>query len=244
MRISKNGGSLKRKMPPLLVLLTTALLTFTGITAARYVMQSRQSGIVEAEKFYFTSDLLKEQAEEAIYYIDPKTIEFTVKLFNFEDSKRITAEEIQFSAVVEGGGGGVSSSLSGGTKTEQSITAIPEAGKSEIKVTVTSSSPFEKILTAKFLLARGNRYIVEDAAGYTAAALTITCTDSGKTISLTLPAGVIPDATDGRVKASGGGYTYTVPGPGVYSLVLLKSDPQKDISKGDTDFADAIQFTD
>ena len=39
------------------------MLSLAGIAAARYMKQESQSGVVEAQTFYFTSDLLKEDGE-------------------------------------------------------------------------------------------------------------------------------------------------------------------------------------
>ena len=71
----------KRTKLPLRTLLVCgglglALLAGAGVTAARYVMQNRQSGVMTAEEFYFTSDLLREPSETALYYIDPKAETF------------------------------------------------------------------------------------------------------------------------------------------------------------------------
>ena len=78
----------KRTKLPLRTLLVCgglglALLAGAGVTAARYVMQNRQSGVMTAEEFYFTSDLLREPSETALYYIDPKAETFSFHLFNY-----------------------------------------------------------------------------------------------------------------------------------------------------------------
>ena len=89
----------KRTKLPLRTLLVCgglglALLAGAGVTAARYVMQNRQSGVMTAEEFYFTSDLLREPSETALYYIDPKAETFSFHLFNYADSQRTTPQAI------------------------------------------------------------------------------------------------------------------------------------------------------
>ena len=52
----------RKRQRAALMLITAAgiMLSLAGIAAARYMKQESQSGVVEAQTFYFTSDLLKE----------------------------------------------------------------------------------------------------------------------------------------------------------------------------------------
>ena len=246
MKVFQSGEENKRRLLPLLVLLVSILLlSFTGFTAARYVLQQQRDGVAAAQNFYFTSDLLKDESENASYYIDPKAANFTVHLYNFADSKRTTAKTIRYAITTDNAAitDSASGSLTGNNQNTGTITITPNEGASTVTITVTSS-PYKKVLKATFTLALGNRYTVEDASGNTAAVLTMTCTDDAKNIPLTLPSGVIPDATDTRVTLPADGeYLFTSPGEGVYSLVLLKSTPAVSLSRTETAFADTINIT-
>ena len=135
-----------------------------------------------------------------------------------------------------------SSTLSGGVSSTKTIVVEPTAAY--FTVTVTSQSPYVKVLSATFERASGNRYCVEDAAGNIAAVLTVTCTEGGRAVFLKLPSGVVPDATDSRVAASAdGSYTFTPAEPGAYSIVLLKSDKATSLAKEDTSFTDKIEVS-
>ena len=235
----------KRRLLTLLLIAVLALsLLFAGITAARYVLQQRESGIADAQNFYFTSDLLMEPSDTARYYIDPGSGSFDITLFNSADSQRITSADIPFKVAVTGGtASSVSGTLTGGHSASALLTVTPDANASEITVTVSTSAPFVKTLSASFVPALGNVYTIQDTSGDTAAVLTMTCTDSAKEMILTLPAGIIPDATDHRVSASsGGGYIFHSPGYGIYSLTLLKSDTSVALAGSNVPFAGTIDL--
>lgn len=92
-----------------IILALTAALTFAGVTSARYISQLKQNEIAEAANFHFSSDLLREKTsqdsatEGPVYYIDPKTTDFNVKLYNFADTTRVTSSDIKYTLSVTGG---------------------------------------------------------------------------------------------------------------------------------------------
>lgn len=230
------------------------MLLFAGMAAARYMKQERQSGVVEAQTFYFTSDLLKEDETAATFFIDPMAESFKFELCNFADPERITSEDITYRVSVTGGTVEGSSDvfegiIKAGAGSAVPISVIPavKPGNSggvreleEIKVVAESVLPYRKTLAGVFKRQMGNQYMVEDETGHNAAVLTMVCADGAKDISVTLPLGVIPDEADSRVT----GYeenkcTFHSPGYGIYSLVLLKSDTALKL-EGQGSFADTI----
>ena len=246
----------KRRLLILILLFAAVLLSFAGVTAARYIQYQETGGLAQAPNFYFTSNLLREKgADETIakYYIDPQSSSFAIQLMNYADSQRYTAKDIQYTVAVDGGsaeiqdGAADKQTLAGGEAhtAEIVVTRAEASADSPITVTVSSSKPYAKTLTAQFIPALGNHYSREDEMGNTAAVLTMTCTDGEKEIPLTLPEGVIPDATDHRVSknATGNSYTFAAPGQGVYALVLLKTEKKNDLSCESTAFADKITIT-
>lgn len=237
----QDKNKVKRVSLPMLVV--SIVLLIVGIAAAGYIMSNRQSGIIAAKNFYFSSDLLKEDSESAVYYLDNQTDSFVIKLYNYEDPKRRTQADIGYKITVVGGDTDHSSTgtLTAGEAGEASITVKPTA--KSITVTAQATSPYKKTIKAVFSMESGKRFTVDDAQGKTAAVLTMVCTDysaAAKTVDLTLPSGVIPDDTDSNISKSGSGYTYTFPKNGVYSLVLLKSDKTKILKKDGGSFNDKI----
>lgn len=233
----------RRRLLPIVALVTAAaLLAFAGIAVARYLLQQEQDGLATATDFYFTSDYLKESSEGATYFIDPQTESFEIVLSNSADAQRTTKENISYkvsatdAAVISESG-----TLAGGSPSTTKLTVKPQ-DKDTFTVTAESTSPYAKKLTATFTLAKGNHYTVEDAPNNTAAVLTITCADSGGPVTIELPAGVVPDTTDGRVSKAGSAWTFAPSGSGVYSLVLLKSNTSLNLAGGDN-FGDKITLS-
>lgn len=217
------------------IIILGILAAFAGVTAARYVMQRTNQGIIAAQDFYFTSDFLKEESDKALYFIDPK-MPVTIHLYNSEDSLRTTPGEIRYQVAVTGGtctdpSKGVIGSSS---KPEVSdLTIEPDEAAQSVTVTVTSTTPYKKVLTAEFKIEKGNAVVIEDNAGSRAAVLTMTCADDAKTIEIALPAGVIPDQTNDNVisfDTSGRICSFHSPGYGMYSLILFKSAPGQELS--------------
>lgn len=243
MKQSETGAPRWGRWLAVLAILAAAL-SFAGVTVARYALQQEKSGVAEPQNFYFTSDFLREETENARYYIDPLSGSFQVELFNWADGERVSSGEIKYE--VSARGAGVSANpengiLAGGAANTARLTVSPHADAKSVTVTVTALSPYTKTLSADFELGLGNRYAVEDKTGNTAGVLTMTCTDASKDVHLSLPGGVVPDNTDDRVSAgAAGGYIFRSPGHGVYSLVLLKTDPGRDLSIPETAFASEI----
>lgn len=233
------------------------LVILTGITMARYMTKHSQSGLLEAENFYFTSDFLKEETENAEYFIDPLKDSISVKLFNSADSQRTASTAVSYEVTADQGtvaaGQSMGSIAPGTSKTGAADSAdvtillkpLAAGERDQVTVTARSTSPYRKTLKAKFTREKGNAYYVEDSAGDTAAVLTMTCADSEKDITVKLPAEVIPDATDSRVSGYDGGtgtFLFRSPGYGVYSVVLLKSNPDSSLVQEGT-FAEEIVIT-
>lgn len=224
----KDRSNTDSRRPVLMAVAAAAVLLLAGLVAARYMTRQSQSGILYAQEFYFTSNFLAEDGKD--YSIDPQAGTFEIQLYNFADSKRVTAEDIKYKVSVSSGGSAdkTEGTLTKGSKRTETVTVTPDAGEEEITVTVKSEAPYEKTLTATFHLQAGNSYTVENKAGDMAAVLTLICTDftPGRKVTLKLPEGVVPDAADDNVSASGGNYIYTFPDNGIYAVVLLKSAPE------------------
>lgn len=243
----------KRHLLVLVLLAAAALLSFAGVTAARYIQYQETGGVAQAPNFYFISDLLREKGADetqAVYYIDPQSKSFTITLSNSADSERHTTKDIVYTVEVtngssqaEGSAAGGSYTLAGNTASTAKIVVTPFDDTSPVSVTVTSSKPYVKTLTAQFIPALGNHYSIEDKVGNTAAALTMTCTDDTKEITISLPDEVIPDATNSRVSLTNGSYVFRSPDQGIYTLVLLKKDKSIDLTCESVTFADHISIS-
>lgn len=226
---------------PLYMIIILVVMIFMSIVVAFYIMEDKKSSVIDAKKFYFSSDLLKEETENAKYYIDPKADTISFDLYNYADSKRVSEVDIDYKIEVIGGiiGGSDTGKLLLADK-KNTINITPK--ENIVVVTATSTKPYEKILAATFTKRLGNQYEIDDKVGNTAAVLTMICVDNAKEIRIKLPDNVLPDVNDSRVITydnTNKQCIYQSPGNGVYSLVLLKKDKNKKLSASG-DFADMI----
>lgn len=229
---------------PLYMIIILAVMIFMSIVVAFYIMEDKKSSVIDAKKFYFSSDLLKEETKKANYYIDPMANSISFDLYNYADSKRVSAVDIEYS--IEVNGGHIVGSEPGKLSTsDKKNTIYINPIENSMIVTVTSTKPYEKKLMATFNKGLGNQYEIDDKSGNTAAVLTMTCVDDAKDITIELPNTVLPDVNDDRVSNydnTNGQCTYRSSGKGVYSLVLLKKDKSKQLSASG-DFANMITIS-
>lgn len=218
------------------------LLGFAGIGMARYVMEKNKAEIAAAENFYFTSNLLKEDAaENTILYVDPSKASFTVNLYNYADEQRKTASDIEYTVTVANGSSNPNSGTIAKDSEKAEITITPTDKSKDVIVTATSTSPYKKELKATFKISLGNQYTIEDTVGNTAAILMMTFTGSGGDVTLELPNTVIPDENNPNISKVDGNWKFNVAQDGIYSLILLKQNQTLNLS-GNGAFADSIQI--
>lgn len=235
---------MQKPIKPAILILLVSVLVMAGITVASYIMTKQESGVVEADKFYFTSNLLKDKSENAIYFVDPKNTNFNVELYNYADAKRKTAGAIEYKVTVDNGTADPSTGTIMQDVGKQNIKITPINNNGNVTVTAVSTSPYKTELQAKFMMECGNDYTVSDSSGKKAAVLTMICKDASKPITISLPAGVMPDSNDNRVMKSGTDYIFTSPGYGVYSITLLKTKTNLNLSTAtEQHFADQITIT-
>lgn len=218
------------------------LLGFAGIGMARYVMEKNKAEIAAAENFYFTSNLLKEDAaENTILYVDPSKASFTVNLYNYADEQRKTASDIEYTVTVANGSSNPASGIIAKDSDKAEITITPTDKSKDVIVTATSTSPYKKELKATFKISLGNQYTIEDTVGNTAAVLMMTFTGSGGDVTLELPNTVIPDENNPNISKVDGNWKFNVAQDGIYSLILLKQNQTLNLS-GNGVFANSIKI--
>ena len=154
-----SAGKKKNKRTPILtalLLLMVCAATFGGFTVARYALsQTGKSGLASAEEFYFTSDLLKE--EGASYDVYNWGDGIPIQLKNYEDSLRYNMKEISYTVtcvpecmVTDNGNTTNGNKILGGNANSIEIKVKPtDLTKTQITVTVETSSPYKKTLKAR-----------------------------------------------------------------------------------------------
>lgn len=238
----RRGG--KRLLPrkrrnvvgPLCVAVLAAMAMAVGVgTAAKYVKQSQYDlGAAEPAAFYFSSDVLRPESENASYPISDWSGGIPIMLNNYEDPMRWSAVDITYQIECKNGsiasdtGGGT---LKGGGAESATVTVTPDDGAGEVTVTATTTAPYAKTLTGVFLLTpedtgtyavrsyaafalmppADGSYAVQDFAGSPTAELILMGGKSRRELTITWPGGELAaDETNGQFvidRPTGGGYS-------------------------------------
>lgn len=149
-----------------------AVLMIAGLSA-KYILEHKKSAELTSSNFYFMSDYLK--PDQTSYDMNDWSDGFDIQLFNYdiEDDKKVSDDEIKYSVSITGNWNYTDEhhgTLSPGTsdkKNKQTIHIQPgnTAQKGdEITVTVTTTAPYKKTISAKFTAISNNRpdYTIKD----------------------------------------------------------------------------------
>lgn len=221
------------------------ILCFAPSFAKYITTQGRQSKL-DSDHFYFSSDYLSESAipEHKIY---GDSVSFEIR--NFIDSLRTNVADIEYT--VSAGDGTLSSNggtLIGGTKNCAKITLTysGEEAEKEITVTVTSSSPYVKVLQAKFVFTKPVlRYEITDSVGSYYAELYIYTGDTAQTVTVNWDkAKLLIDETNdfvfGNLTAGKNAASIDIPAHTTIKIAFFKTDITKDYSYALTKFDGTI----
>lgn len=229
---------MKRKLRPRLFLcsgLFAAAALITGVTLGRYVQKWQSDpNLAGAKAFYFTSDLLAEDAKTYSLYSWGDGI--TIKLQNFEDTKRYTASDIIYEVTATSGTvedvnhGKIAGKAAAAAN---SVIIHPESGAATVTVTASSTSPYKKTLSATFTLKEtaNPRFQIADSSGDPTAELIIKGANTKQTFQLSWdPEQYVPDRTNPLITFDSSGVntgTITINASGSCSILLFKKDPFK-----------------
>lgn len=167
---------------------------------AKYVHQESEKKAPIAEKFYFTSDFLRQNGKD--YTLASNTKQLEIELRNYEDDLRSSDSDIKYRYVVKKDGtqiqtdtGTISKKTDSGNKVQITINNL-KAGK--YTVTATAESPFQKTLSASFTIPEESKdlnYKVSDSQQSAYASLQISTDAYDGAIKIQWPSGLIPDST-------------------------------------------------
>lgn len=246
----KSGGSKKRRLLSAFSLsAAVVLLSFAGLTAARYVLKQEKKGVAAPQSFYFTSDLLREGG--ATYELSDWGTGIPIQLRNYEDTLRVTQGGISYTVeyTTDNGStvkGAAEGSLTGPIAARDKLLVIPNETAKEVTVTVTAAAPYSRVLWATFK-ATGTlqpQYQVLDSPGEPTATLLVTGGPRTKIFPITYPAGLSLDRTNQALIFTDSSVTLNVEASASYSILLFKEDPYQDYSVAKRDIiADSISLT-
>lgn len=201
-----------------LVVACIAVLSIGTATLSRYVQKSEDQQVATPVNFYFESDYLKEGGATYTVY----TGSVNIKIAN-HDGLNITNDTISYT--IEGTGDTGTQTLNGGLENSADYTLSGEKGETK-KVTVTSSYPYAKTLSATFLFqdpGENTVYKVTDQGYY----LTLDLYTGAKADAITInyDADLAPDNTNELMSGWTSGTNGTLSGlsPNAhYSLIFFE----------------------
>lgn len=203
MNKSKIGQICRKFLTFLVLAVTLTLLVVIATTdgaSAKYIKDiGNTNAVIRAKEFYFSSDLLKENGES--YTLNPGTDSITFELRNHDDQLRYSENPVQYTVAVTGGAtvSSASGSLEGNKISSSTITVSDLVNGQAYTITVTGNAGYEKQLSATFTVRQPEsgvyKYLESDPSG-AFVLLTVWTKNSSGNVTISIPAGLIPDATD------------------------------------------------
>lgn len=222
------------------------LIAALAVVFAKYVFLQSDTKETGSREMYFTSDFLSKDGSS--YTLTPGTDSVTIELRNYVDSLRWSEKDIQYSytvtkqdsgETVKNGSGTISRSADQGSSSSVTITGL---GTGSYEVIATATAPFTETLKGTFTIpseSAGIDYSVSDSGGSPYALLTVSTENYTGNVTLSWPAGVIPDSTQEAFaevttrQSSGyaaGTVTVAVQPYSSYTYRFFKEDVTKDYS--------------
>lgn len=144
------------------------LLLMTGGLLAKYMTEQSKAAQMVSAQFHISSDYLEEEKEKASYDIYDWTDGFEIRLFNYEKENvaLLSAEDVKYSVSLSDTSNWTYSDTAQGVlaksaeKEEQVIQIKPQRNAkegSQVTVTVTTTAPFKKTLSATFTMKGQNQ---------------------------------------------------------------------------------------
>ena len=203
----------KRLVPILLLAVISVLAVTVGLTwnsVAKYLQETNNEGVAKAKEFYFTSDYLSAEGKKHI--VSPGadgTVDVSFELRNY-DGLNVSELDITYEVSVQPSVEVTSSgdkTISVSEKTE-TVTLHDLRAGTTYTVTVTGSNGYSHTLKATFEVEPAPTGIFKNTTNYgDYALLTVWAEGTGGTVTITVPTGLIPDATDDMLTGKDAGST-------------------------------------
>ena len=204
--------------------------------AAKYAHRETGEQSTVSEEFYFTSDRLTSDGK-ASYDLPAGTTSASFELRGYADDLRQGKSPVQFTYSVDGAAPVSGTVPAGGSKTVE-LTGLTAGSHT---VTATSTAPYAQTLSATFNIAAEDDGIapsVEDSSGSAYARLIVSTKEYEGNVTVSWPAGVIPDQAQDEFKdvsgSGGGSITKAVDKYSSYAFRFFKTDASQDYSGAGT----------
>jgi hypothetical protein len=233
----------KKSLAFTIIIIGLALLSGAGAAGYIYSVLLNHYKATAENRFYFTSDLLREGPDVPVYdiYYDwtslDDTVPITIELRNSESALNVSSVAIAYTVKAAALSSGHTGVLPGNTESREAVTLnVPCGAKSEpfeVTVTATSDSPYRKTLTGRFVVRPLLSYAVDDNQGSPVARLTISLAggpEPEKDVLISWGEGAEPDMTNPAVISASvdleqNTMRVRLNTASVYELVFFKDDP-------------------
>ena len=197
-----------------------------SVTVAKYQWKESEDILYAPASFYFSSDLLKE--ENTTYTLQDNAGEISVVLKNYEDSLRVSSNDIVYQVIIKKGEETLSSQTKNGTITtaeKQETITFSGLSVGTYQVIATSSSPYQKSLSATFVIPDSAVSFQTSVSNTSATSvLTIITNDYQGNLTISFPSGLVPDNTNPLLQgATGNQVVINVAKNSSYDLTFLKT---------------------
>lgn len=206
MQKGKRTASSRRGKTAVLILAAVLLLGLVGGVSARYVRTTEGEGLFAAKNFYFTSNLLAEEAPSYTLNSTAESVTFT--LSNGIDKLRYSDDDVDYTVEVEKVGGtpekqpvvsSAAGSIENGAVNHVTITLSNLEKGARYTVTATGRAGYRQKLQAEFTVSDGskNLYYHVDDTNSAYALMTVWSENVSGELSVSYDAqGLTPDSTD------------------------------------------------
>ena len=199
---------MKKKFFIMLVIIILVVILGATIILGRYLQEHQKSSLYEAENFYFTSDLLKE--ESAVSFWKDGVNKLKINFSNSADKLRYTKSDInavvRLSEFIDNRKfvkkREINLILEGNKITNKEI-VFDNLEKGIYKIEAITSSPYVKKLEGMFAIDSNNntiKHLVNDRADSTVLMLKISTIDYEGNIKIKFPDGLYPDNNEDAFK--------------------------------------------
>ena len=199
---------MKKKFFIMLVIIILVVILGATIILGRYLQEHQKSSLYEAENFYFTSDLLKEESDVSFWKdgVNKLKINFSnsadklrytksdinavVRLSEFIDNREFVKKR-EINLILEG------------NKITNKEIVFDNLEKGIYKIEAITSSPYVKKLEGMFAIDSNNntiKHLVNDRADSTVLMLKISTIDYEGNIKIKFPDGLYPDNNEDAFK--------------------------------------------
>ena len=219
------------------ILLLLIPIVVIGTTFAQYIHQEKLEEEYHAKNFYFESDLLSDSIEVPEYILPEgiNTISFYLK--NNADSLRYSEVDINYDVILEKDGQIIKTNNGKILKNDINSERIEYTNleKGEYIVKARAISPYEKEISAKFILKEKEEkieYEVTDVKNSSVVEVKVATKNYSGNLTITYPEGVVPDNTNTKINTFGNNnISINFENNSSYTFLFFKTYPENVFTK-------------